>query len=244
MSHAALVTGSSSGLGKEVALTLANQGFKVVVNGTSEEKLSYFEKFKNIYVWRCDLKNHTDIASSLRDFLAHYQIQIDYFVHSAGIDGMCPIRSLQHDSYEKLFAVNFFSAVEIVKTLASRKTNDAALKSAVLISSNASGFGARGMSMYVASKAALDSFMRTAAIEFAPRIRFNSVLPGAVRTDMTDKIFENEEIVAKLLSAYPMGAGKPSDVASLVIFLLSDAASWINGQQIVVDGGRSINISA
>jgi NAD(P)-dependent dehydrogenase (short-subunit alcohol dehydrogenase family) len=243
MTKCALITGSTSGIGREIALRLLKEGMSIVVNGSNENKLANFPSGQNIYKWNCDLSNSNDAGTSLAKFMEGNGINIDCLVYSAGVDMMCPIRSVRPEIYKKIFNVNFFSAVEIVKCLLSKKINNSTLRSVVFISSNASGLGAKGMSMYVASKSALDGFMKSAAVECAPRVRFNSVLPGAVRTEMTAATFDNEEVAAKLLALYPMGEGRPSNVAEVINFLLSENASWVNGQQIVVDGGRSINIS-
>lgn len=244
MKNLVLVTGSTSGIGKDIALHLRNKGFGVIVHGSNAEKLSEFRNVDGLYQWQFNLINHKNLSIALSEFISKNNIVINHFVHCAGIDQMAPIRSLNSDLYHDVFSINFFSAVEIVKTLVSKKNNSSSLKSCVMISSNASGFGAKGMSMYVASKSALDGFMKSAAVECAPSVRFNSVLPGAVQTEMTKSTFNDPEISSRLLSAYPMGAGQPSNISAAVEFLLSDSASWINGQQLVVDGGRAVNISA
>jgi len=85
--------------------------------------------------------------------------------------------------------------------------------------------------------------MRCLAVELAPRVRVNSVLPGAVKTEMTDGIFADDEIAGRMEKEYPLGIGSPEDIADMVRFLLSENAKWITGQQLTVDGGRTINIS-
>ena len=113
----------------------------------------------------------------------------------------------------------------------------------VVISSIWSQFGARGHSLYCASKAAVDGMMRALAVELAPDVRVNSVLPGAVRTPMGEAALTDPEIVEGLRQNYPLGIGQPGDVAAAVEFLMSEDARWITGQQFVVDGGRTINMS-
>lgn len=239
-----LVTGSSSGIGKEIALQLCATGKKVIFHGTSDDKLRSLSFDPSNLIWKYDLNECHGLSSSLDGFIKLNGVEVESFVHCAGVDYMSPIKSLNTDINNKIYNINFFSAVEIVKALISKKINNQALKGVVFISSNSSGFGAKGMSMYVSSKSALDGFMKSAAVELAPNVRFNSVLPGAVRTDMTEVIFQNDDVSYKLLSPYPMGAGNPSQIGEVVLFLLSESASWVNGQQLVVDGGRSINISA
>ena len=124
-----------------------------------------------------------------------------------------------------------------------RKVNKYTLRSVVLISSNISNFGAVAHSVYGASKGAVDAMMRSLAVELAPRVRINSVLPGAVHTAMTEHIYENKDLIHRMEAAYPLGLGTTSYIADAVEFLLSDKAGWITGQQLTVDGGRNINIT-
>jgi NAD(P)-dependent dehydrogenase (short-subunit alcohol dehydrogenase family) len=140
--------------------------------------------------------------------------------------------------------VNFMSALEILRLLVRRKTNGKHLRGVVFISSTASEFGARGFGAYCASKGALDAFMRAAAVELAPQVRVNSVLPGATRTAMTETMLSDAALRQRMEADYPLGLGEPGDIAAAVEFLLSDGARWITGQQLVVDGGRTVNITA
>ena len=107
-----------------------------------------------------------------------------------------------------------------------------------------SKFGARGYSLYCASKGALDSAMRALAIELAPIVRVNSVLLGAINTPMSEKSFSDAEIMQNINNQYPLGVGHTNDAACMVEFLLSSDSRWMTGQQIVLDGGRSINMSS
>jgi NAD(P)-dependent dehydrogenase (short-subunit alcohol dehydrogenase family) len=99
------------------------------------------------------------------------------------------------------------------------------------------------MSIYGSTKGALDSLMRCLAIELAPKVRVNSVLPGGVKTEMTASIYENKELIDRMEATYPLGFGYPEDIYEAVNFLLSDKSRWITGQQFTVDGGRTINIT-
>ncbi len=143
----------------------------------------------------------------------------------------------------ELMNVNFLSAVEISRLLVTRKVNQKHLRRMVFVSSTASRFGARGFQMYCATKAALDGFMRAVATELAPDVRVNSVLPGAVETPMTQGLLGDPAVRERLAASYPLGIGQPGDIAGVIEFLLSENANWLTGQEIVVDGGRSINHS-
>lgn len=239
-----LITGSSSGIGEEMAVQLSNS-YNIILNGRNEERLETVRgrlNKGNHIVWRFDLAEVQDIENSLQNLLVDHGISISHFVHSAGFMKMCPVKMLSAELFSNSFNINVVSPALITKILAGRK-NQKALKSAVFISSNISNFGARAFSVYSSAKSGLDGLMRSLAVELAPDVRINSVLPGGVRTRMTEQIYEDEALVKRMESFYPLGLGNVSDIFHAVHFLLSDDARWITGQQITVDGGRTINIT-
>jgi NAD(P)-dependent dehydrogenase (short-subunit alcohol dehydrogenase family) len=162
---------------------------------------------------------------------------------AAGYMKTIPLKILSVDSFLSAFSVNVIAAALITKVLTKKKINQDTLKSVVFISSNISNFGAKAFSSYAASKAAVDGLMRCLAVELAPAVRVNSVLPGGVRTAMTEHIYQDPELIKRIEATYPLGLGTTQDVCAAVKFLISDAAGWITGQQLTVDGGRTINIS-
>lgn len=241
-----LVTGSSSGIGRVIAIKLSEH-YPVILHGRDAGRL---QQTKNacssahkVLIWQADLNETETISSELTDFLLDNRIVVSGFVHCAGWMKMLPLKMLSWEVMSKTFHTNMFAAAFILKTLIQKKINKGALKSVVFISSNISNRGAKAFSIYAASKGALDSFMRCVAMELAPQARVNSVLPGAVLTEMTGEIFENEEVRTRMASTYPLGFGHPEDIYEMVAFLLSDKSRWITGQQFVVDGGRTINVT-
>ena len=242
-----LVTGASSGIGRDTAVRLSATR-ALVVHGRDasrlEETLSLCEHRERHVAWAADLREVDRLEASLEALLQTHQLGIDAFVHCAGTLGILPLRTLDPKAVRETIDVNFSSAFEILRQLTRRKVNEQHLTAAVFVSSIASRHGARGFSAYCASKGALDAFMRAAAVELAPRVRVNSVLPGAVRTAMTGDMLDDPELARRLANDYPLGVGTTGDVASAVEFLLSDASRWITGQQLVVDGGRTTNITA
>ena len=241
-----LVTGASSGMGREIAIRFSHT-CRVILCGRNEarlrETLTHCSDDFNHIIWQYDLDDIDGVETSLSGLLKERNVTVDYFVHCAGCINILPIKLVTADILRKMFNTNVFSAGLIVKVLMMRKVNGHMLKGVVLISSNISNFGAAAHSMYGASKGALDAMMRSLAVELAPRVRVNSVLPGAVRTAMTEHIYENKDLISRMESTYPLGFGTTIDVADAVEFLLSDKARWITGQQLIVDGGRTVNIT-
>lgn len=241
-----LVTGASSGMGHEIAVRFS-QTCRVILCGRNMERLQKTlsqcsDKFGHI-LWQYDLDDIDGIEASLKDLLVNKEVSVTYFVHCAGYINTLPVKLVTADMLRRTFNINVFSAELIMKTLMMRKVNKDTLRSVVLISSNISNFGAVAHSVYGASKGAVDAMMRSLAVELAPRVRINSVLPGAVHTAMTEHIYENKDLIHRMEAAYPLGLGTTSDIADAVEFLLSDKAGWITGQQLTVDGGRNINIT-
>jgi NAD(P)-dependent dehydrogenase (short-subunit alcohol dehydrogenase family) len=241
-----LITGASSGIGRCIAINLSDN-YNLILHGRDEERLletkALCNKDGDHLLFQMDLSKVDEIESSFSDFIRNQKIEVSHFVHCAGNMKMIPLKMVSLQFINTTFATNTISAVLLVKVLMQRKINSSALTSVVLLSSNISNFGAKAFSIYAASKAALDAIMRCLAIELAPNVRINSVLPGAIETEMTKSIFENKEVVDRMEKEYPLGIGEAKDIFHMVDFLLSDNSKWITGQQFVVDGGRTINIS-
>ena len=242
-----LISGSSSGIGQEMAVQMSGR-YRLILNGRDAERL---EGTRNScanpsehYIWRYDLSAVDQLEKQLTSFLSEHSIRVSSFVHCAALLKILPLRSQTLPMVRENMSVNFHSAMEIINVLMKKKVNDRRLQSVVFISSIASKFGAKGFSAYSASKGALDGLMKSLAVELAPKVRLNSILPGGIRTRMTTDIFSDQEMVTKFERDYPLGIGVPQDVINMVEFLISDKSRWITGQQFVVDGGRTTAISA
>ncbi|MFZ1072544.1 MAG: SDR family oxidoreductase [Verrucomicrobiia bacterium] len=234
-----LITGASSGFGRSIAQKLALSR-KLVMAGRSEEKLEAVrttcEAPERHLLWARDLSQMDGLGDELAAFMAAKNVSIDHFVHSAGITGIQLARATEMEFVSRLFNVNVFSAMEIIRVLVSKRVNHGALRSITFISSIATRVGAAGYFAYAASKGAVNAMSLSLAVELAPAVRVNAILPGIVQTQMTREYFANSDFV----SLYPLGFGRPEDMADAVEFLSSDRARWITGQEIVVDGGRSV----
>ena len=169
---------------------------------------------------------------------------LDGVVMSAGCGITLPVKLARKDRVKDMFETNVFSQIELTRLLYKEKK----LKkdsSVVLISSVGGNYAFENGNMpYGASKAALNSFMKYAAKEFAIRgIRVNSICPGRVDTQMIHQGVFTEDQIEAYKAKYPLGRyGKPEEIAYAAIYLLSDAAAWVTGTSIVIDGGSTTNV--
>ena len=241
-----LITGASSGAGRDIAICLSRTR-RLLLHGRDAGRLADTRtacaRPDEHLLWIQDLRDVGAIAAPLSTLLERQSVMVEGFVHCAGMLKIAPLRLVEPAQAAEVMAVNCLSAVEITRVLTAKKTNAKNLRGVVFISSTASRFGAKGFNVYCASKGALDAVMRALAVELAPAVRVNSVLPGTVKTPMTAGMLADAELNARMQADYPLGFGEPSDIAAAVEYLLSDGARWITGQELVVDGGRTVNIT-
>lgn len=240
-----LITGASSGIGRALAVKLSSER-KLILHGRSEERLEETRQLcsdTGHLLWSWDLKHAAGLSDGLAIWMAEHQAQVECFIHCAGMVTILPARSINHAVAQEILTVNFTSAMEIIAALLRKRVNQQSLRNVLFMSSIWSRFGARGYSLYCASKGALDSAMRALAVELAPNVRVNSLALGAINTPMAETGFLDPVIVANLAKQYPLGTGSTDDPAEAAAFLISDQARWITGQQIFVDGGRTANMS-
>ena len=237
-----LITGAGSGFGRCIAQKLAPSR-KLLLADINAEKLEAVrqtcETPDRHLAWVRDLNRLEGIGDELAAFLTAKRITVDHFVHSAGLFGIQFARANEMAFVNRLFNVNVFSAMEIIRPLVSKRANQGALRSITFISAIGSRLGGKGYAVYAASKGAVNAMSLSLAVELAPAVRVNAVLPGTIETEMNREHFANADFLASVQSLHPLGVGRPEDVADAVEFLSSDRARWITGQEIVVDGGRS-----
>jgi NAD(P)-dependent dehydrogenase (short-subunit alcohol dehydrogenase family) len=240
-----LVTGASSGLGKATVLFLNSLGVEVIALARNEEKLrvlieeaTYPEKIKpHVY----DLSHVEDIVPEIKRMVLLYG-KFTGLVHSAGIGGVMPLKSISLDDAKAMFDINYFSGLMLAKAF-SDKRNIVNGFSLVYIASISAISGNAGISNYSASKGAILSMIKSLAVELAKqKIRVNAVSPGFIVTDIVKSAPDvyNQEFFDKISNEYPLGSGESNDVASMICFLLSSHSRWITGQNFVIDGGRTL----
>ncbi|MBD8658190.1 SDR family oxidoreductase [Oxalobacteraceae sp. CFBP 13730] len=228
-----LVTGASSGIGRAVAVECARAGARVVINGRDAARLgdtlALLEAGLEHVAYVADLTDPPQMAR-----LVAACGELDGVVHAAGVHGVTPLRMLRQSFMQTVLDANFLAPLMLTQLLLAKKTlrNGASL---VFMSSIAAHTGTVGVGPYSASKAALEGLIRPLALEIAPRaMRANAIAPGLVDTPLVndDRAWLDEK--AKM---YPLGLGKPEDVAYAAIYLLADISRKVTGTQLHLDGG-------
>ncbi|MEO5353215.1 MAG: 3-oxoacyl-[acyl-carrier-protein] reductase [Magnetococcus sp. XQGC-1] len=236
----AIVTGSSSGIGRVIARDLARRGARIIL--LSNESIRILEALEEVRQFSPDSEAYEADVSSLPCVTESVNMTIERFgrvdilVNNAGITRDTLVMRMKESEWQRVMDVNLHSAFRLTQ-LVLRPMMKARYGRIIHISSVVGHTGNAGQSNYVASKAALEGFARSVALEVASRnITVNCVAPGFIRSAMTDKL--NSAAREAILARIPLGkAGEPEDVANAVAFLASEEARYITGTTIHVNGG-------
>jgi len=237
----AIVTGGSRGIGRSIALKLAEKGANVVVNYTNNASKAQevVDEVKKMGVealaLKADVSSEDDVKALVKEVSKHFDT-IDILVNNAGITRDTLVIRMKDEDWDKVMDINLKGTylmyeADWKKMMKQRSGKIVNITSVVGIMGNA------GQANYAASKAGVIGFTKSIAKEFAPRgINVNAVAPGFIQTDMTDKL--PEEVKENYAASIPLGRlGSPEDVANIVAFLCSEEADYLTGQVINVDGG-------
>lgn len=238
-----LVTGASSGIGRSTAINAAKMGATLITTARNAERLQETfdalegqgeREHKQIIA---DLTNKDDLTNLIADVPF-----LNGLVLCAGKGLTLPIQFATREKFDDIFNINFFAPVELLRMLFKKKKLQKGSSVVLLSSLGGTQIFSVGNGIYGASKAALNTIMKFAAKEFAPRkVRVNSICPGMVDTPLIHRGTISEEQLLEDQKRYPLGRyGQPADIAYAAIYLLSDASSWVTGQSLVLDGGVSI----
>lgn len=236
-----LVTGASSGIGKSSAVALSQAGAKLILVARQEEKLNQTVEQLAGSGHVClpfDL-TQTDEISSWMKKIVEKTGTLNGLLHCAGVHVAKPLQLITSIDLEKIWKINVASAFMLCKGFRQKKVR-AADANIVLMSSVVADFGEAGISAYSASKGAVQSLVKSLSVELAPEaIRVNGIAPGIVKTGMTDILFSKmtSEQIESVSKMHPLGFGSAEDVAYAAVYLMSDAARWVTGSILKVDGG-------
>ena len=233
-----LVTGASSGIGESIVKLLASLGANIILTARNEKKL---KKVKSNLTGN----THTYFLLDLEKFdsigeLVENLPKIDGIVFCAGYNEFIPIKFIKKEKIDKIFNVNYFSSIFLLQKILKKKLLNKE-SSIVFISSISSVMGVPATTVYAASKASINSTVKVLASELAgQKIRVNAINPGMVVTPMLNqenidmnKLMEQEKL-------YPLGFGKPEDIAYAAEFHLSSRSRWLTGTVMNLDGGLTL----
>lgn len=235
-----LVTGASSGIGRSIAIMLAEQGADVIITARNEERLREtltLMKGSNHSFISADLSEE----ESLKTITSNFE-SLDGVVHAAGIMNTLPYKFITRKALGEIMDVNFIAPSLLTQTMLKAKKIKSGGSIVFISSIGGNVIGSKGNAMYSATKGAINASAKVLALELAgQKIRVNNVAPGMVKTEMwaTSSSFSQEQLDEDE-KKYPLGYGNPEDVAGAVVFLLSDASRWVTGSTLVLDGGFTI----
>ncbi len=251
-----LITGASSGIGRAAAILLAQYGADLFLTGRDRERLQetvaaieaqgtgHRAQSAAFPIGRCLMPNAQSIVADLTvaaemDALIEKLPALNGIVHSAGIVGPLPVKFITQSDIDRMFSINYMVPVNLTgKLLRAKKISENS--SILFLSTIATKNPYFGGALYSSSKAALEAYSKTLALEMVNRgIRSNCLQAGLVDTPMIVSPSEGnmqQEALERYLKRYPLGIGKPEDMASAILFFMSDASRWITGTSLILGG--------
>ncbi|WP_312469265.1 3-oxoacyl-[acyl-carrier-protein] reductase [Neobacillus sp.] len=238
---AALVTGASRGIGREIALELARQGADVAVNfaGSEAKANEVVDEIKALgreaFAVKCDVSNVVEVTEMVREAIDRFG-KLDILVNNAGITKDNLLMRMKEEEWDDVININLKGVFLCTKAV-TRQMMKQRVGRIINIASIVGVSGNPGQANYVAAKAGVIGLTKTTAKELASRnITVNAIAPGFITTDMTDKL--SEDVKTEMLKQIPLARlGEPKDIAKITAFLASDDTSYITGQTFHVDGG-------
>jgi len=243
----ALITGGTSGIGRETAVLFAREGAKVVFTGRREaegnETLGLVRAAggDGLFV-RSDVSRASEVQAAVQKTVETFG-RLDVAFNNAGVEGVwVPLAEQTEENWDLVHDINLKGLWLSLKYEVQQMLRQGGGGAIVNMSSVAGLIGVPGAGVYIASKHGVLGLTKTAAVEYAKNgIRVNAVCPAVIETDMADRIFGAPEVNQRVLSLHPLGRfGKSSEVAEAVLWLCSDKSSFTTGQSVGIDGGLLI----
>jgi NAD(P)-dependent dehydrogenase (short-subunit alcohol dehydrogenase family) len=232
----AIVTGASSGIGFSIAEAMSEAGAKVVLVGRDEERLRRCaERCREHRVLAVDLIEDDAPARIVAETLSAFGA-VDSIVHSAGIFWPKPLAEAPLEDFDMQWRVNVRAPYALTQAVLPHLQRDS---SVTFVSSIAGQVAFPNSAAYCATKGAIEQLTKALAVELSPMgVRVNAIAPGNIRTPMNEELLRSKEYEQMYLDGTPYGrVGSVEDIAPLAVFLASDAARYIHGESILVDGG-------
>ncbi len=241
-SKIAIVTGAGRGIGRGIALALAQEGCNMVVSDINQEDgEKVAEEIRGMSVEslavKCDVSKKSEVENLFKETMEKFK-KLDILANNAGIFPFVPFKDMKEEDWDKVLNVNLKSVFLCSQEAAKIMSEGGRI---INTSSVAAFVGFEGLVHYCASKGAINSMIRALALELAPqKITVNAVAPGAINTPGASR-GSNEERQKQTIAMIPLARmGQPKDIANVVSFLASEKSNYITGQTIIVDGGWTL----
>ena len=239
-----IITGASSGIGAQCAIDCSKMGAKVVLVARNEERLKQTleqcEEPSRHIILPLDLSSSDGLKETIKDVVAKVG-KINGVLNCAGMSSVTPLKLVTDELLNQFFRTNVYSAINLSKEVTRVGNYDKEHGCSIIFFASIMGLcGDKCKTMYSATKGALIAAARSMACELAKnKIRVNVVSPGAIETPINAKLphMADPELRKELEDKHLLGLGECSDIANACIYLLSDAAKWVTGQNLIVDGG-------
>lgn len=239
-----IVTGASSGIGAQCAIDCSKMGARVVLVARNEERLKKIleqcEEPSRHIILSLDLSSSEGLKEAIKDVVSKVG-KINGVVNCAGMSSVTPLKLVTDELLDQFFRTNVYSAINLSKEVTRMGNYDKEHGCSIIFFASIMGLcGEKCKTMYSATKGALIAAARSMACELAKnKIRVNVVSPGAIETPINAKLphMADPELRKELEDKHLLGLGECSDIANACIYLLSDAAKWVTGQNLIVDGG-------
>ena len=234
-----MVTGASSGIGRQTAILFSELGAQVILVGRNTDKLTDTLNLMSGagHVAEAFDLNDTDGIDRWFQGITDSVGPLHALVHCAGIQKTRPLQTLKSKTTDEIMRVNVHAGLALARNFARKNTRDSAI---VFVSGGVALVGQAGVAAYAASKGAVVAMTKSLAVELAKdRIRVNCVCPGYIETEMLQKVRSTltPDQFSVLERMHPLGIGRPVDVAYAIAFLVADTGRWITGTALIVDGG-------
>ena len=238
-----IITGASSGIGRQCAITASKLGARVVLVARNKERLqetlALMERTSEHLICDTDLMDFDATEEAIKTAMATLG-KMHGIIHAAGISTTLPLRSISATKMDDYFKTNVYASIQLTRILTKPAYLTEQGASIIFLTSVMGVVGEVGKTIYSLTKGALVAGSKSMALELAPKkIRVNCISPGVVVTPMSSSAVysQDQEALEKTKSYHPLGLGVPEDVANGCMFLLADASRWITGTNLMIDGG-------
>ncbi|MDB4243559.1 SDR family oxidoreductase [Gammaproteobacteria bacterium] len=232
-----VITGGSKGIGLEITKTFLKHQANVIILARNKPKRKIQSKGNSGYFIECDIRNTESIDSAIKDIASKYK-SIDVLINNAGGAPMADSLNASPKFHEAIIDLNLTAPLNLSQKIAKKMIKQKTVSNIINISSVTATRPTPGSAAYGAAKGALVNLTKTLAVEWAPKIKVNSIIVGYIETENSILHYGSKSEIKKVAKTIPLKRmGQPQDVADACVFFASDLAEWVTGSALEVHGG-------